>query len=391
MPEPKRDFSSELIAAVAAVAVMAFALVFGILLTLSSNSNTSGGAGATGTVVMMMETVSATVVPPSLTPTATFTLTFIPSATLTSDFTATDTPTYTSTDTPTSTPTVISTSTATFTYTATSTKSVTATATRTVQIIASFAPSATKTATLTKAPATVTSTRTLAATPTAIHTATTEITVTATYTATLKPSTTAIPATLTPTMSVTPTDTPTSELEGTTAACSRPAGWVVYLLQPGDTLATIAEAVDSTIQQLGRVNCIISPDTLLVGDVLYVPQLPEGAPDASDDILVGCEASEIAVLTQPEPGDSLDKVVKLRGTATTGDANFGYYRIEVRPDASRIFEFYLRSDLSMLDSDLGILNPAGFDRGRHWLRLVIVRRDGTIQPDGICAIPVNFD
>lgn len=373
MPEPGRDFSSELIAAVAVVAVMAFALVFGILLTLSSNSN-SGGAGATATAASIEETIGVVVLPPSLTPTATFTSTSTP----------TDTPTATFTDTATATPTDTPTPTPTDTQTSTSTPALTVTAAKSTS---------TSAATYTTTPAGMLIQATTLA-PTLTSSAT-RVLPTASDTATLKPSATAIPATLTPTITITATATSTAtatitatlEPEGTPAACSRPAGWVVYLVQPGDTLATIAEAVDSTVQQLGRVNCITSPANLLVGDVLYVPKLPAGATD--ETLMVGCEAPEIASLTQPEPGANLERAVRLHGTAT--DSNFAYYRIEVRRDASRIFEFYLRSDLAMVDSELGTLNPAVFSSGQHWLRLVVVRRDGTIPAAGVCAIRVNFE
>lgn len=62
-----------------------------------------------------------------------------------------------------------------------------------------------------------------------------------------------------------PTETP--------SACGAPSNWVTYLVQPGDTLFSIALRVDSSVSQLRLANCLNS-DTIHTGQMLYVPRQP---------------------------------------------------------------------------------------------------------------------
>lgn len=54
----------------------------------------------------------------------------------------------------------------------------------------------------------------------------------------------------------------------------QPAGWMVYEVQPGDTLSGIAARTGSTIAELQRANCIENPRLLRVQYRLYVPEDP---------------------------------------------------------------------------------------------------------------------
>ena len=56
--------------------------------------------------------------------------------------------------------------------------------------------------------------------------------------------------------------------------CPPPTGWVQYVVQNGDSLAGLADATGSTMQQLATANCIADPDTLYIGQVLYLPKNP---------------------------------------------------------------------------------------------------------------------
>ena len=125
-------------------------------------------------------------------------------------------------------------------------------------------------------------------------------TTTATYTATLT-------ATLTHTPTSSPTWQPTSLSASTTSAldsvtpsstwtatvtltpppspanCPPPAGWLVYFVQPGETLDAIAARYRISSAELQGANCLLTP-ALIPGVVLYVPPmrtqtpLPCGAP-----------------------------------------------------------------------------------------------------------------
>ncbi|HEX2621908.1 MAG TPA: LysM peptidoglycan-binding domain-containing protein [Phototrophicaceae bacterium] len=431
-----RDFGSELVVAIAAVAVLAFALVFGVLLNLSSNSGSGGQTlDKSATAVVVVETISVTVIPPS--PSQTQTPTLTPTDTPTATFTASDTPTNTPTDTATSTPTFTptATNTATATPTATPTVTLTKTAAVTVSTVVEASASPTPTeheiqstrdvATTVPAPDSEIKTpvSTLTSTPTAIATLTATPTThqvsdtpeptftdasTSTATAISEIKTKVIvtaTATTTPssieTVSVRMTDPALPS--ATTAACGLPTGWVVYLMQPKDTLRSIAAAVDSTIQELGRVNCIVSADQLLAGDVLFVPHLPgkpndgiktpvSGTPAADNLQTIGCDAPETAMFTNLTQEQVIEgtRSLDLQGTAAASGTDFSYYRIEVRPDDQSDFDFYLRSQTPVMEGLLGTLQADAFSSRIHWIRLVVVLRDGTVPPGGVCVVPVEF-
>ena len=55
---------------------------------------------------------------------------------------------------------------------------------------------------------------------------------------------------------------------------SQPDGWVVYVVQRGDTLSEIAARTGSTIPELQRANCIRNPRHIVPGQRLFVPHEP---------------------------------------------------------------------------------------------------------------------
>jgi LysM repeat protein len=60
-----------------------------------------------------------------------------------------------------------------------------------------------------------------------------------------------------------PTQTPVS--------CGRPSGWVVYIIQPGDTLYRLSQAYGISVAELQQANCMGTSTLLHVGQTLYVP------------------------------------------------------------------------------------------------------------------------
>jgi LysM repeat protein len=362
----QRDIGNEVIVAIIVVGVLAFALTFGIILSLS-NSGTGGvaavqtsaateAASPTELAVLVSDTPSpeatatdteAPTATPSLT--ATLTLTPSPSATLTATQTATATRTPTQTATPTHT--------ATRTNTPTRTSTATATATETER--------PTATATFTRTPsATPTLTRTPSRTPTA------------TATATRVPSNT--PA---------PTNTPEASV------CIAPFGWVIYGVQAGDTLDSVASAAGSTAAELRTANCLAPTATIRPGDRLYVPRLPAGTAQTSlpapDNVLAaeGCTHPG-AVITSPVPGQRVQGKFAVRGTALAD--NFAYYRIEIRPDFASVYSFYTRSEVTVVNDTLTEIDGSVFGPGLHWIRISVIDNTGraSITP---CAIPVFIE
>jgi LysM repeat protein len=57
----------------------------------------------------------------------------------------------------------------------------------------------------------------------------------------------------------------------TTWACGRPPGWVPYIVQAGDTLFHLSQIYGVSVAQLQQANCIVDPNDLRVGQILYVP------------------------------------------------------------------------------------------------------------------------
>lgn len=87
------------------------------------------------------------------------------------------------------------------------------------------------------------------------------------------------PATITPTATQTakPRKPKTTE-PGGEAKCGPPSGWVIYIVQKGDTLYGIAVQSGASVAQLQWANCLGNSTTVRVGQKLYVPRLPQAKP-----------------------------------------------------------------------------------------------------------------
>jgi hypothetical protein len=75
----------------------------------------------------------------------------------------------------------------------------------------------------------------------------------------------------TPTDVFTPTDTPISPPGW--ILCIKKFYWSDYLVQPGDTLYSLASSTDSTVEELKQANCL-TDDRINYGQILYMPRLP---------------------------------------------------------------------------------------------------------------------
>jgi len=56
--------------------------------------------------------------------------------------------------------------------------------------------------------------------------------------------------------------------------CGAPYGWVVYYIQPGDTLYRLSLTYGVTVARLQNANCLGSATLLHTGQVLYIPDWP---------------------------------------------------------------------------------------------------------------------
>jgi LysM repeat protein len=180
--------------------------------------------------------------------------------------------------------------------------------------------------------------------------------------------------------------------------CTLPDGWTTYRVRSGNTLFAIAQSVGSTIGELRDANCLANIDNIYAGDLLFVPRepitpvrtiiplTPNGTPQvAAPRGAVGCTVPGVRI-SQPFSGQSLTGMFTVAGTASID--NFQYYRLEVRPDASDVYNFYSRSEAPVTGGVLGEINSDLFENGLHWVRLTVVDNTGNYpQP---CAIPVTF-
>jgi LysM repeat protein len=76
--------------------------------------------------------------------------------------------------------------------------------------------------------------------------------------------------TQTPTTAAQPTTLSTSTIPPTSAECPPPAGWSPYVIKPGDTLYALAQQFKFTAEEIMQGNCLTSP-TVDVGKTIYLP------------------------------------------------------------------------------------------------------------------------
>jgi LysM repeat protein len=97
----------------------------------------------------------------------------------------------------------------------------------------------------------------------------------------------------------TPSLTPslTSTLPTPTTNCPPLAGWSVYFVQPGETLASIATRYGISSAKLQTANCLLTTE-LIPRAVIYVPPMPTHTP-------LPCGAPHSWIVYIVRPGDTL--------------------------------------------------------------------------------------
>ena len=95
---------------------------------------------------------------------------------------------------------------------------------------------------------------------------------------TLSPTPSHTPApSLTAAVVFTSTPTPTLSLSPTPTHCPPPVGWIPYLVKSGDTFASLAIRFNSNSLTLQQANCLPA-NGLNAGQTIYVPPLPTSTP-----------------------------------------------------------------------------------------------------------------
>ncbi len=396
----RRDIGNEVIAAIAVVSVLAFALIFGIVLSLTGAPQDGvettepvnmEGAETVVTDDAPTETRTLIVILPSPTPSATATVTDTPAPTrdFESEINAISTQ-------------VAAALTATVDEDPTNNSEPTATETATIpqrtraatQILTS-APQAADTEVRITDVASATNTVFVTATPTNTNTVTTPA-LTEIARATHSQAARAVPAaTSTAVMPAMLIGGATATLIPVTpmgSACSAPRGWITFAVPQNITLYTIARTVGSNVGELRLINCLGDFDNITPASLIYVPVRPVGMatgipvqPTALTIDESACAVDSVTI-TEPVAYSEITGVFIVRGMATLGD--FRSYRIEVRPAFSERYDFYLqRNEPGIVEGgELGIVNSDLYEDGLHYLRLVV--RTGSRHQS--CEIPVIF-
>ena len=87
----------------------------------------------------------------------------------------------------------------------------------------------------------------------------------------------------------------------TSVPCGPPPGWVYYIVKPGDTLYSIGRAHGVSVAQLQTANCLGSSTTIRVGQKLYVPNVPTIVPSPTPTIPKSPTPEPSATLTPLPP------------------------------------------------------------------------------------------
>jgi LysM repeat protein len=110
--------------------------------------------------------------------------------------------------------------------------------------------------------------------------------------------------TYTPSPTALPSDTPGASAP---VACQPPSGWASIIVQPGETLESLAQTYDSSVKELKRANCLVSKN-LIPGMILFVPgqPIPTSPP---------CGPPPGWVYYIVQPGDTLYSIGRARGVS----------------------------------------------------------------------------
>jgi LysM repeat protein len=85
---------------------------------------------------------------------------------------------------------------------------------------------------------------------------------------------TLIPGTLLSVPPLSPTSTKEVMPTPVVIQCGPPAGWISYLVQPGETLFSISLRYGISVPQLQSANCLANATYIRYGEILYVPNVP---------------------------------------------------------------------------------------------------------------------
>lgn len=119
--------------------------------------------------------------------------------------------------------------------------------------------------------------------------------------------------------------------------------------------------------------------TLSPGLMTQFAGQPQTAPNTT-----GCAPNQIE-LEFPAPGEEIQGVIELTGTANI--PNFGFYKYEVAPAGSDTWATIAAGSAPVIKGSLGRWDATALTPGDYQLRLVVIDNQGTSLPP--CVVPVQ--
>jgi LysM repeat protein len=156
--------------------------------------------------------------------------------------------------------------------------------------------------------------------------------------------------------------------------CGPPMDWVLYTVQRGDTLYSLATRRGATVSEVLFANCLTSV-SISAGMGLYLPSVSSPVPGAVASPTPGTAGPAVTVclITSPAEGSQVSGAITLLGSATT--EHFLFYKIEVNgPQTGRTWASLLGDVVHapVVNGTLGTANLGGWEPGSYSIRLVIV-------------------
>jgi LysM repeat protein len=180
---------------------------------------------------------------------------------------------------------------------------------------------------------------------------------------------------------------PTPELMTPGIDCVPRADWMPYIIQPGDTLFSIARQASITLEALQTANCITDPGRIFAGQRIVIPpgsviKPLTGTPQQSS-VLSGVNVRDCdnarARITSPLPGTAVQGAIIVAGTAAIDD--FGFYKLELRFDDGRADVSNVGTYTTPVQSGmLGRVDTGLFQPGIYWLQLTVVTKTSNYPP-----------
>ncbi len=171
--------------------------------------------------------------------------------------------------------------------------------------------------------------------------------------------------------------------------CGPPMDWVLYTVQRGDTLYSLATRRGVTVSEVLFANCLTSV-SISAGVGLYLPSVsPVPGSAASPTPTTGGPAGTVCLITSPADGSQVSGAITLVGSAATD--KFLFYKIEVNgPQTGGSWASLLGNVVytPVANGVLGTGNLGGWEPGSYSVRLVIV--DTTSNEVAVCYLGLEI-